>query len=368
MAASRVSLSLLAMLAGSELVQSEPIPDYALKYAPYTHLYSGESWWPSDISTHLQNTIPEANSTVLGPAGSATVKNLDTYPSNDVYLTSKDNVLDNPAWLLSTDNKPDSNGYSKAPATLIAVDKGNGTVDVFYFYFYSYNHGNEYAGPLHPQALLDTTANDLPASLTKPTATTSVTGSTPWCDTSMELPHTFISPHTMAGERITTRFSSKRTVVQQPTSLLGPMRTTQPPASRITTCHSACFMTQRTRGLSGMLRRTIEGKAVSTRPEDMRFKSDFLRVRFWFDNSTQTFSSAGGKSTGGEEQSSEGADWLKWLGYWGDEQYPDTDPRQYCILDIECAFVSGPTGPLAKNLGRTAVCQNESDCKIQDSL
>lgn len=90
--------------------------------------------------------------------------------------------------------------------------------------------------------------------------------------------------------------------------------------------------------------------------------------RFWFDNSTQTFSSAGGKSTGGEEQASEGADWLKWLGYWGDEQYPDTDPRQYCILDIECAFVSGPTGPIAKNLGRTAVCQKEDDCKIEDSL
>jgi hypothetical protein len=55
------------------------------------------------------------------------------------------------------------------------------------------------------------------------------------------------------------------------------------------------------------------------------------------------------------EQSSEGVDWLYWLGAWGDEQYLTSDSRQTCIFD-ECHYVDGPTGPLAKNLGRMTVC------------
>ncbi|KAL1982870.1 hypothetical protein VTN96DRAFT_798 [Rasamsonia emersonii] len=316
------------MLAGSALVRSEPIPDYALKYAPYTHLYSGESWWPSDISTHLQNTIPEANSTVLGPAGSATVKNLDTYPSNDVYLTSKDNVFDNPAWLLSTDNKPDSNGYSKAPATLIAVDKGNGTVDVFYFYFYSYNHGNDFLNKTYGNHVGD------------------------WEHTMVRYfngtpAYIYLSAHD--GGRAYNYSALEQTDGRATTYVA------------VGTHANYATAGQQDYDLPfGLLHDTTDKGPFWDVTQNYR--------GFWFDNSTQTFSSAGGKSTGGEEQASEGADWLKWLGYWGDEQYPDTDPRQYCILDIECAFVSGPTGPIAKNLGRTAVCQKEDDCKIEDSL
>ena len=61
---------------------------------------------------------------------------------------------------------------------------------------------------------------------------------------------------------------------------------------------------------------------------------------------------------------------------------------QYCVTSTECKFVDGPTGiyllhmygakadqihlcapgPEAKNLGRTAVCQKESDCDIKSSL
>lgn len=37
--------------------------------------------------------------------------------------------------------KPDSSGYSKAPAVLVLVDKGSGVLDAFWFFFYSYNLG-----------------------------------------------------------------------------------------------------------------------------------------------------------------------------------------------------------------------------------
>lgn len=122
------------------------IPGYALEFAPYSHLWSEEEWWPSDIATHVQHVTPEVSYTAVAGRSNVTLENLNSFTSS-VYLTSNDNVEDNPDWLLSTSNTPSSDGYSAAPATIICADKGEGTVDVFYFYFYSYNHGNKYSHP-----------------------------------------------------------------------------------------------------------------------------------------------------------------------------------------------------------------------------
>ncbi|KJZ76291.1 hypothetical protein HIM_04373 [Hirsutella minnesotensis 3608] len=43
-------------------------------------------------------------------------------------------------------HKPDANGYSRAPAVLILVDKGSGVLDAFWFFFYSYNLGQTVMG------------------------------------------------------------------------------------------------------------------------------------------------------------------------------------------------------------------------------
>ncbi len=84
---------------------------------------------------------------------------------------------------------------------------------------------------------------------------------------------------------------------------------------------------------------------------------------YWYDVSTGEFSAAGGTSTGGTEEGDESASWLQWQGPWGDEQYTGSNHGQYCIFG-ECKYTSGPTGPVTKNLGRTAMCENESDCTI----
>jgi hypothetical protein len=131
-----------AIAAPQKLRRSQPLPDFALTYSPYSYIYSGEQWFPSDISVHLQNTIPEANFVATGAPGTVNVNNLNTYNSS-IYLTSNDNPDNKPAWILSTYGKPDSNGYSAAPGTIIAVQKNETWVDVFYFYFYSYNYGGK---------------------------------------------------------------------------------------------------------------------------------------------------------------------------------------------------------------------------------
>ena len=117
---------------------------------------------------------------------------------------------------------------------------------------------------------------------------------------------------------------------------------------------------------------------------------------FWFDNSTQTFSVAGSAGANASNIESEGSGWLSYAGKWGDEQYPVFQHGQYCLeigsLVNECKYTTGPTGeclptlspsatkllmfthalrcpgPIAKNLGRNAVCQRESSCTISTSL
>lgn len=121
-----------------KLAKREAIPSYAITYAPYTYLNSAEEWFPSDIATHVQHMSMEAD--YVNVSTTVTLEKLLDYSSAD-YMTSYNNVEDNPAWLLSNYGIPDSTGYSAAPATIIAVDKTD-YVDVFYFYFYSYNHGS----------------------------------------------------------------------------------------------------------------------------------------------------------------------------------------------------------------------------------
>jgi hypothetical protein len=108
---------------------------------------------------------------------------------------------------------------------------------------------------------------------------------------------------------------------------------------------------------------------------------------YYYDVASNTVTNAGGVDVGGTEQATETVDWLYWSGMWGDEQYPTSDKRQNCALGVSfacgmvqgmtadenqiddlCHYQSSPTGPLTKNLGRTAVCQKEDGCTVQTSL
>jgi len=301
-----------------------------LTYAPHAFLYSGEEWWPSDITTHLAHTTPEIDFKAVG--ASATVNNLSSV-STDAYLTSNDNVEDNPDWLVSTVNKPDSSGYSSAPATIICSDKGDIGVDCFYFYFYSYNHGPSVFGTPYGNHVGD------------------------WEHTMVRFvdgvpEYLYLSAHG-AG------FAFNYTIV--PT-------TDGRPNVYIAVGSHANYGTAGDQELYD-----IPFDILHDTTDAGPFWDVTLNYRgYWFDNSTQTFTSAGGKDVGGTEQESETVDWLYWTGAWGDEQYPSSDSRQDCIgiPDIleECEYVSGPTGPLKKNLGRTAVCQTEDDCTILQSV
>ena len=90
------------------------VPQYVFDHAPYVHLFSGESFWPSDLADHLAHTASYLNYTEIdnldGDVNLTTLHKLNDYKEGMhgryVYLQSTDNLEEWPAWLLSAKNIP----------------------------------------------------------------------------------------------------------------------------------------------------------------------------------------------------------------------------------------------------------------------
>ncbi|RWA10265.1 hypothetical protein EKO27_g4816 [Xylaria grammica] len=317
-----VVFGLAAAAPATRVHRRAALPDYAITYAPWTYLYSGELYFPSDITTHLANVIPEVNFTSLGARGSVTVDTLNTYNSS-IYLTAADTPSNNPAWITSGYGKPDSNGVSAAPGTIIAVEKNSTTTDVFYFHFYSYDYGGKVLGINFGNHVGDWEhvmirfVSGVPYSI-------------------------YLSEHSAGSAYYwdVMTFNGKR------------------PITYIANGGHANYAT------AGKQEYTIAlGLVTDTTDAGTPWDITQNYRGYWYDTSSGTFSVAGGASTGGSEEAGETADWLLWEGAWGDQQYPTSYSGQYCIFG-QCRYVSGPTGPVAKNLGRSTVCQKDDSCTI----
>lgn len=118
--------------------RAEPIPAFVLQNAPLSHLRSQEQWWPSDVAVHVTHMVPEVDFKPVAPA--VTLANVSSLGS-DVFLTSKDDVNAQPAWITNAAGQPDASGKSTAPGTIVLVEKDGGVLDAFFFYFYSFDHG-----------------------------------------------------------------------------------------------------------------------------------------------------------------------------------------------------------------------------------
>ncbi|KAH6657894.1 hypothetical protein BKA67DRAFT_202122 [Truncatella angustata] len=321
------SLAWFVVARPSRLPKRDVLPDYAITYAPISYLFSGEKYFPSDVATHLQNVVPEVDYVAVGSAGSVNVNNLNSY-NNSVYLTADSTPSDSLPWITSDYGKPDnSTGYSGAPGTIIAVTKNATTTDVFYFHFYSYNYGG---------TVLDINFDDHVGD---------------WEHVMIRFvdgePYAVYHSQHGAGSAYywdVMNFDGGR------------------PITYIATGSHANYATAGTQDY------TVALGLVSDHT-DAGYGWDITQNYrgYWYDVGSGEFSIAGGASTGGTEEATETADWLLWQGYWGDEQYPTSHFGQYCLFG-ECHYTSGPTGPVAKNLGRTAVCQTENDCVVFDDI
>ncbi|KAI0146291.1 hypothetical protein GGR57DRAFT_291769 [Xylariaceae sp. FL1272] len=312
--------------APTQLRKRAALPDYAITYAPITYLYSGELYYPSDISVHLAHVQPEVNYVAIGANNSVNLNNLNSLNSS-VYLTASEKPSNNPYWITSGYGKPDANGLSGAPGTIIAVEKNETWTDVFYFHFYSYNYGGKVLG-----INFDDHVGDWEHVMIR------FINATPYA--------IYHSQHSAGSAYYwsTMTFSGSR------------------PQTYIGNGGHANYAT------AGTQEYTIAaGIVTDTTDAGVAWDMTLNYRGYYYDNSTNTFMSAGGAGAGGMEQEGEGEEWLNWLGAWGDEQYPATYLGQYCVFS-ECHYVSGPTGPVAKNLGRQAMCQAEEGCVIFDDI
>jgi len=320
-----VCLMTLVTVDATPVKRTGSLPDFVLKYAPLSYLHSSEQYWPTDVRDHLPKVIPEVNFTVVG--GTPTLETLSSL-SNQVYLTATEDVLaHNTEFFTSVTGKPSSSGDSAAPATIIAVQKAGGIVDAFYCYFYSFNYGPAVLGLRYGNHVGDWEhtmvrfINGVPDTV----YFSEHSGGTAYKYSAVE----------KSGDRPVS-YTAIGTHANYPTS-----------GDHDYTLPFGLLKDQTNRGVLWDVTKNFRG--------------------LWYTPSSGTVDVATGAGSGGNLQSQEGPGWLYFGGRWGDKQWPTNKFGQYCIAG-QCHVSDGPTGPLSKNLGRTAPCENESSCTIKTSL
>lgn len=140
-----------------------------------------------------------------------------------------------------------------------------------------------------------------------------------------------------------------------------PPRVTTRMASPTSTSPKASSKTTQTKVLAGILHCPRTGTRTTTRPKPSQPIIQSKSLPFHRRNSLEISNS----------ERRDPIDWLAFNGHWGDKQYPDNDPDQFCFLGIDalCKYTNGPTGPAFKQLQRKKVCpDSQKTCIVWDVL
>ncbi|WPH01802.1 Hypothetical protein R9X50_00465600 [Acrodontium crateriforme] len=309
------------------------VPSYVTQYAPIVYLDSTEPYFPSDIGAQLQHTIPEINFTAVNGAPNPltldNVNQLNSLGGDNVYLTSKDNIQTNPQWLYGV--KPDANGKTDGAVScaVIVNDHGSGLVDAFYMYFYAYNYGGVYFGFEIGDHVGDWEHNMVRFQDGKPI-------------------DVWYSQHSN-GEAFTYNAVDKYN---------GGIR---PVVFSANGSHANYATT-------GTHDHSIPDVNLPFGPvEDHCDKGpvwDPVASAYFYTYDTNT------KQFGTYDEDTP-VNWLSFVGKWGDDQYPKSDPLQSSPFGINglYKYVGGPTGPEDKQLNRTQVCpDNGIKCIVRPFL
>ncbi|KAF4554677.1 VPS62-like protein 2 [Elsinoe fawcettii] len=314
----------------AEILDQDTVPDYVFTHAPYVHLYSGEQFWPCSLDSHLLHTTPHLNYTPITTSSNLTVANLSTLNTYGffTYLQSDDNVESRPTWLAGTQNIPSDpsspsspnttspGGHSSAPAILLTIRKPNNVLDAFWFYFYSYNLGNK-VGLRFGNHVGDWEHTLVRFQHGRPT-------------------HVFLSEHNF-GEAYA--WSAMEKIGKRPVtfSATGSHAMYATPGSHPYVLPWGLLHDQTDRGPLWDPTQNVYTYTFDLGKRELRA-------------STRTPDAP--------------TDWFYYRGHWGDRAYPLSDERQYKFAG-QYHYVSGPLGPIYKNLARKEVCQGRGRCRIK---
>ncbi|KAL2204211.1 hypothetical protein CC79DRAFT_1324983 [Sarocladium strictum] len=369
------------------------VPDYVFKHAPLVHLYSGEDFWPSDIKDHVEHMTVYHNGEPLNETEQDlwdlhNLHHLNKY--GHIILRSNDDVESRPTWLHSHDNipkpftsgdddrvppirqgegrgpkggepstwfdvdkdhplhrisdprlhpkpqrlfgrghKPDKDGYTRAPAILILVDKGSGIVDAFWMFFYSYNLGQTVLGIRFGNHVGD------------------------WEHCMIRFEHgvprgMYLSEHE-GGQAYAWEAFEKR----------GPNATRPVIFSAVGSHAMYALPGEHPYVLPFNLLRDVTDRGPLWDPalNNYAYHYDYLlddEQRRRVNNDTLGEEPA--SFTPAAKNPDAPTSWLHFRGRWGDEVYSLADPRQWRFFG-QYHYVTGPDGPWYKQLSRSKLCQ-----------
>ncbi|KAI6247527.1 putative vacuolar protein sorting-associated protein TDA6 [Erysiphe necator] len=304
------------------------LPQFVKDFAPLVFLDKNEKYFPSDIGKHLENTTPFIDKTAIDPAPSIAVENLDSLNQyinevNNVYLTLKEPIENDPAFLQGT--QPNENGKTvdATSCVVIVTDHGDGIIDAFYMYFYSFNQGNVVLS----QELGDHVGD--------------------WEHTMVRFKNgapdaLWLSQHS-SGQAFSYEIMKKkgdRPIVY---------------SARGTHANYA---------IEGGHDHTIPGinlpkGLLEDHTSEGKLWDPIQGAYFYsFDPASNTIESVEGSPTG----------FMNFKGRWGDDEYADGDHGQKNFFGFK-KYTAGPTGPLDKNLFRKQVCPDRiQNCDIKSEL
>jgi hypothetical protein len=340
-------LGVLAILASEANCNPFPrqmasVPQYVLDFAPVVYIDKEDEWFPSDISVHLANSraVNENFTAIEGAPSPLTLENLDSLNAlggEDVYLASIEGIVALPDYFRGTRPAEDGSTPGAVTSVIITVPKDNDILDAFYGYFYTYNEG---IAPLGiPGFNFGNHVGD-------------------W-------EHTMVRFKTSTGEPQAIWYSQHSLGQAFGFEVVSKLADTQRPVVYSARGSHANYATpgQHESVIPGL---AFPGVLLPDETSEGPFWDPTLSAFYFsYDLSTESFTSLP-NPVGGDQAPS---NFLQFLGHWGDPQLPADDPAQVLIGDF-AKYEGGPTGPLAKRLGRKQVCNvdDNEDCYVKRTL
>ncbi|KAI9801732.1 MAG: hypothetical protein M1826_005129 [Phylliscum demangeonii] len=328
---------------GAARAEAADIPDYVSRYGtshvpmqppPKVWLHSTEAYLPADWAAQLLHTTPQVNYAPLprAPTG-LTLDDLDRFNGlapdpKTIYLTAVDDVSKQPGWLHGVaPNATTGQTQGVTSCVIVVTDHGQGSVDAFYFYFYAFNQGNAILGSEIGDHVGDIEHNMIRFQDGRPQVV--------WYSQHSNGEAFIYDVVEKDGQRPIT-YSAKGSHANYATA--GPHDHSIPDLN-------------------------LPFGPVQDRCDRGRLWDPLLAAyAYRYQPASQTFVPGPGYNPLGL---------VLYRGRWGDQQYPDADPRQHKIFDLAftAKYVDGPTGPIDKQLDRKEVCPvNGLPCIIRDLL
>ncbi|KAK0943974.1 Vacuolar protein sorting-associated protein 62 [Friedmanniomyces endolithicus] len=233
-------------------------------------------------------------------------------------------------------------GISNAPAILVVVDKGNGTVDAFWFFFYSFNQGQKVLNIRFGNHVGDWEHTLVRFHNGKPESV-------------------FISEHDFGSAYTWEAVEKYLPNPDGSDTMLGTLsNATIASVAKRPVTYSA-FGSHAMYPTPGLHPYILPFGLLHDQTDRGPLWDPTLNVKsFTYDyhNRTVRSSTLNPRAPTG---------WFDYAGRWGDKYYPLSDPRQYRLAG-QYHYVDGPTGPKFKRLGREEICQKKGVCRVRHWL